>query len=61
DAAEDALATAEARRTDLERQLADATAEVTRLGHARDDAETTSDRAREILAAAQQHRREVGR
>ncbi|MFJ3320288.1 hypothetical protein [Curtobacterium sp. NPDC086286] len=61
DAAEDALATAEARRTDLERQLAEATAEVTRLEHARDDAETTSDRARELLAAAQHHRREVGR
>ncbi len=61
DAAEDALATAEARRADLERQLAEATAEVTRLGHARDDAETTSDRARELLAAAQHHRREVGR
>lgn len=61
DAAEDALATAEARRADLERQLAEATAEVTRLEHARDDAETTSDRARELLAAAQHHRREVGR
>ncbi|MCT9619837.1 hypothetical protein [Curtobacterium sp. C2H10] len=61
DAAEDALATAEARRADLERQLAEATAEVTRLEHARDDAETTSDRPRELLAAAQHHRREVGR
>jgi hypothetical protein len=61
DAAEEALATAEARRADLERQLAEATAEVTRLEHARDDAETTSDRARELLAAAQHHRREVGR
>ncbi|MCC8909096.1 hypothetical protein [Curtobacterium sp. GD1] len=61
DAAEDALATAEDRRADLERQLAEATAEVTRLEHARDDAETTSDRARELLAAAQHHRREVGR
>ncbi|WP_416394252.1 MULTISPECIES: hypothetical protein [unclassified Curtobacterium] len=61
DAAEDALATAEDRRADLERQLADATAEVTRLEHARDDAETSSDRARELLAAAQHHRRDVGR
>ncbi|OII20104.1 hypothetical protein [Curtobacterium sp. MCBA15_013] len=61
DAAEEALASAEDRRADLERQLAEATAEVTRLGHARDDAETTSDRARELLAAAQHHRREVGR
>lgn len=61
DAAADALETAEERRADLERQLADATAEVERLERARDDAESASDRARDLLAAAQRHRRDVGR
>jgi hypothetical protein len=61
DDAETALEAAEERRADLERQLADATAEVERLEHARDDAEAASDRAREVLTAAQHHRRDVGR
>ncbi|WP_144710551.1 hypothetical protein [Curtobacterium pusillum] len=61
DAAETDLEAAEERRADLERQLADATAEVERLERARDDAEAASDRARDVLTAAQHHRRAVGR
>ncbi|WP_144802577.1 hypothetical protein [Curtobacterium sp. BH-2-1-1] len=61
DAAETDLERAEDHRADLERQLADATAEVERATRARDDAEAASDRAREILRAAQRHRRDVGR
>ncbi|KTR16339.1 hypothetical protein [Curtobacterium citreum] len=61
DAAETDLERAEDHRADLERQLADATAEVERANRARDDAEAASDRAREILRAAQRHRRDVGR
>ena len=61
DAAEQDLESAEDRHADLERQLAEAAAEVERLERARDDAEAASDRARELLRAAQRHRREVGR
>ncbi|MCS5486434.1 hypothetical protein NY588_04705 [Curtobacterium flaccumfaciens pv. beticola] len=61
DAAETDLERAEDHRADLERQLADATAEVERATRARDDAEVASDRARELLRAAQRHRRDVGR
>jgi hypothetical protein len=61
DAAETDLATAEERRADLERQLADATAEVERLERVRDGAEGASDQARDVLRAAQDHRRAVGR
>lgn len=61
DAAETDLERAEDHRADLERQLADATAEVERATRARDDAEAASDRARELLRAAQRHRRDVGR
>ncbi|TDN46474.1 TonB-like protein [Curtobacterium flaccumfaciens] len=61
DAAADDLATAEDRRADLERQLADATAEVERLERTRDDAEAASDRARDLLRVAQEHRKTVGR
>jgi len=61
DAAADDLATAEDRRADLERQLADATADVERLERTRDDAEAASDRARDLLRAAQEHRKTVGR
>ena len=57
DAAEQELEHAEDRRADLERQLADATAEVERLGRARDDAETASDRARDAFTAARKARR----
>ncbi|WP_114848893.1 hypothetical protein [Curtobacterium sp. AG1037] len=60
DAAETDLERAEDHRADLERQLADATAEVERATRARDDAEAASDRARELLRAAQRHRRDVG-
>lgn len=61
DAAETDLERAEDHRADLERQLADATAEVERATRARDDVEAASDRARELLRAAQRHRRDVGR
>lgn len=61
DGAERELAAAEERRADLQRDLDLATAEIERLEHARDDAEATSDQARELLAAAQQHRRALGR
>lgn len=60
DAADTDLEHAEDHRADLERQLADATAEVERATRARDDAEAASDRARELLRAAQRHRRDVG-
>ncbi|MGN8050964.1 hypothetical protein ACTJKO_14890 [Curtobacterium sp. 22159] len=61
DAAEADLESAEERRADLERRLADAAAEIERLEQARDEAEAASDRAREVLRAAQRHRRDVGR
>ena len=52
---------AEDRRAGLARELERATAEVERLERSRDDAETASDRARDLLAAAQEHRRSLGR
>jgi len=61
DAAEADLASAEDRRADLERQLAEAAADVERAELARDEAEAASDRARELLRAAQRHRHDVGR
>lgn len=61
DAAESELEAAEDHRSDLERQLAEATAAVGRAERARDEAEAASDRARELLRAAQRHRRDVGR
>lgn len=61
DAAESDLEAAEDHRSDLERQLAEATAAVGRAERARDEAEAASDRARELLRAAQRHRRDVGR
>lgn len=61
DAAAADLEAGEERRAALEQQLADATAEVERLERARDDAEAASDRAREVLRAAQDHRKAVGR
>jgi hypothetical protein len=60
DAAERELEAAEDRRAELARELERATAEVERLERSRDDAETTSDRARDLLAAAQEHRRSLG-
>jgi hypothetical protein len=61
DAAESDLEVAEDHRSDLERQLAEATAAVGRAERTRDEAEAASDRARELLRAAQRHRRDVGR
>ncbi|OII30924.1 hypothetical protein BIU98_09330 [Curtobacterium sp. MMLR14_010] len=61
DAAARDLETAEERRAELARELERATAEVERLERSRDDAETASDRARDLLAAAQEHRRSLGR
>ena len=61
DEAERELAAAEDRRAGLARELERATAEVERLERSRDDAETASDRARDLLAAAQEHRRSLGR
>ncbi|MFJ3385157.1 MULTISPECIES: hypothetical protein [unclassified Curtobacterium] len=61
DAAASDLDAAEERRAGLQRELEDATAEIERLERARDEAEAASDQARELLAAAQRHRRELGR
>lgn len=61
DAVERDLEAAEERRIELARDLDRATAEVERLGRSRDDAESASDRARDLLAAAQEHRRSLGR
>ncbi|MBT1672740.1 hypothetical protein [Curtobacterium flaccumfaciens] len=61
DAAEADLEQAEERRAELQRALEQAEAEITRLEAARDDAEAASDRARDVLHAAQEHRRQVGR
>lgn len=61
DTAEADLEQAEERRAELQRALAQAEAETTRLEAARDEAEAASDRARDVLHAAQEHRRKVGR
>lgn len=61
DTAEADLEQAEERRAELQRALEQAEAEITRLEAARDDAEAASDRARDVLHAAQEHRRKVGR
>lgn len=61
DTAEADLEQAEERRAGLQRALEQAEAEITRLEAARDDAEAASDRARDVLHAAQEHRRQVGR
>ena len=61
DTAEADLEQAEERRAELQRALEQAEAEITRLEAARDEAEAASDRARDVLRAAQEHRREVGR
>lgn len=61
DTAEADLEQAEERRAELQRALEQAEAEITRLEAARDEAEVASDRARDVLHAAQEHRREVGR
>ncbi|MFA0849813.1 hypothetical protein ABRP24_007845 [Curtobacterium sp. WHRI 8282] len=61
DAAEADLEQAEERRAELQRALEQAEAEITRLEAARDEAEAASDRARDVLRAAQEHRRKVGR
>jgi hypothetical protein len=61
DAAEADLEQAEERRAELQRALEQAEAEIARLEAARDDAAAASDRARDVLRAAQEHRREVGR
>lgn len=61
DTAEADLEQAEERRAGLQRALEQAEAEITRLETARDEAEAASDRARDVLHAAQEHRRQVGR
>ncbi|UWD83405.1 hypothetical protein NY057_03955 [Curtobacterium flaccumfaciens] len=61
DTAEADLEQAEERRAELQRALEHADAEITRLEAARDEAEAASDRARDVLRAAQEHRRTVGR
>lgn len=61
DAAEADLEQAEERRADLQRELDRATAEIEALERARDAAEAASNDARELLAAAQEHRRSLGR
>ncbi|MFK4483967.1 hypothetical protein [Curtobacterium sp. AB7] len=61
DAAESELETAEERRADLQRELERAAATIEELERARDAAEVTSNDARELLAAAQEHRRSLGR
>ncbi|WIB43485.1 hypothetical protein [Curtobacterium sp. MCLR17_058] len=61
DTAEADLEQAEERRAELQRALEQAEAEITRLETARDEAEVASDRARDVLHAAQEHRRQVGR
>ncbi|WXF91948.1 hypothetical protein WDV91_04270 [Curtobacterium flaccumfaciens pv. flaccumfaciens] len=61
DTAEADLEQAEERRAELQRALEQAEAEITRLETARDEAEAASDRARDVLHAAQEHRRQVGR
>jgi hypothetical protein len=61
DTAEADLEQAEERRAELQRALEQAEAEIARLEAARDEAEAASDRARDVLHAAQEHRRQVGR
>ncbi|WP_051596494.1 hypothetical protein [Curtobacterium sp. UNCCL17] len=61
DAAEADLEQAEERRAELQRALEQAEAEITRLEAVRDEAEAASDRARDVLRAAQEHRRKIGR
>ncbi|MDP9735608.1 hypothetical protein [Curtobacterium sp. 260] len=61
DSAEQELEAAEDRRAEFERQLAEAAVEVERAERARDEAADASDRARDLLRAAQHHRRDVGR
>ncbi|PZE38996.1 hypothetical protein DEJ21_04905 [Curtobacterium sp. MCSS17_006] len=61
DTAEADLEQAEERRAELQRALEQAEAEITRLETARDEAEAASDRARDVLHAAQELRRKVGR
>lgn len=61
DAAEADLEQAEERRADLQRELEQAETEVARAEQARDAAEAASNDARELLAAAQEHRRSLGR
>lgn len=51
----------EERRAELQRALEQAEAEITRLEAARDQAEAASDRARDVLHAAQEHCRKVRR
>ena len=60
DTAERDLGTAEDRRAELQRDLDHVVAEIERLERLRDQAETASGRARDVLTAAQQHRRDVG-
>ena len=61
DTAEADLERVEERRAELQRALEQAEAEITRLEAARDQAEAASDRARDVLHAAQEHRRKVRR
>jgi len=61
DTAEADLEQAEERRAELQRALEQAEAEITRLEAVRDEAEAASDRARDVLRAAQEHRRKIGR
>lgn len=61
DTAEADLEQADKRRAGLQRALEQAEAEITRLEAARDEAEAASDRARDVLHAAQEHRRQVAR
>ena len=61
DTAEADLEQAEEHRAELQRALEQAEAEITRLEAARDEAEAASDRARDVLRAALEHRRVVGR
>jgi hypothetical protein len=57
DRAEGDLEAAEDRRAELERALAEATAEVERLERTRDEVEAASDRARDAFTAARKGRR----
>lgn len=61
DAAETGLEAAEAHRAELRRELERADSEVVHAEQLRDEAEAASDRARAVLAAAQEHRRTTGR
>lgn len=61
DAAETALDAAAGRRSELRRALERADAEVGHAEQVRDEAAAASDEARDLLAAAQEHRRTTGR